>query len=34
MYRRQEIWLLPKKLAGNKILFIIYDIEDRVGGGD
>lgn len=28
MYRRQEIWLLPKKLAGNKMLFIVYDIEE------
>lgn len=28
MYRRQEIWLLPKKLAENKILFIVYGIEE------
>lgn len=28
MYRRQEIWLLLKKLAGNKMLFIVYDIEE------
>ncbi len=28
MYRRQEIWLLPKKLAGNKMLFIVYGIEE------
>ncbi len=28
MYRRQEIWLLLKKLAGNKILFIVYGIEE------
>ena len=29
MYRRQEIWLLLKKLAGNKILFIVYGIEEE-----
>ena len=28
MYRRQEIWLLPKKLAGNIMLFIVYGIEE------
>ena len=28
MYRRQEIWLLLKMLAGNKMLFIVYDIEE------
>ncbi len=28
MYRRQEIWLLLKKLAGNKMLFIVYGIEE------
>lgn len=28
MYRRQEIWLLLKKLAENKMLFIVYDIEE------
>ncbi len=28
MYRRQEIWLLLKKLAGIKMLFIVYGIEE------
>lgn len=28
MYRRQEIWLLLKKLAGNKMLFIVHGIEE------
>lgn len=28
MYRRQEIWPLLKKLAGNKMLFIVYGIEE------
>jgi len=28
MYRRQEIWLLLKKLAGNRMLFIVYGIEE------
>ncbi len=28
MYRGQEIWLLLKKLAENKILFIVYGIEE------
>ena len=28
MYSKQEIWLSLKKLAGNKMLFIVYGIEE------
>ena len=28
MYSKQGIWLYLKKLAGNKMLFIVYGIEE------